>query len=62
MHETSSDRLTSLEILALALVLVSLVLLAYLYPRTPEPERPDPLLLAPRTRPRSLTPPDLGPA
>ena len=54
-------RLTSLELLVLVIVL-TLLLLACLYPRVTEPERPDPILLAPRTRPRSISPPESGPA
>jgi hypothetical protein len=45
------------------LLLGFILLIAYLYSRIPTPlEAPEPLLLAPRTRARSLTPPDLGPA
>ena len=53
-------RLTSLEIVILVLVLI-LLLLTCLYPRTVEPERPDPILLAPRFCPRSISPPESGP-
>jgi hypothetical protein len=45
------------------LLLGFVLLIAYLYSRIPAPlETPEPLLLAPRIRARSLTLPDLGPA
>ena len=53
-------RLTSLELLVLVIVL-TLLLLACLYPHVIEPERPNPILLAPRFRPRSISPPESGP-
>ena len=54
-------QLTSLELLVLVVILI-LLLLACLYPRATELERPDPILLAPRLRPRSISPPESGPA
>ena len=53
-------RLTSLELLALVVIL-TLLLLACLYPCVIEPEHPDPILLTPRFRPRSISPPESGP-
>jgi hypothetical protein len=45
------------------LLLGFILLIAYLYSCIPSPlKTPEPLLLAPRMRARSLTPPDLGPA
>ena len=52
--------LTSLEILILALAL-TLLLLACLYPHVIEPKRPDPILLAPRFCPHSISPPESRP-
>ena len=52
--------LTSLEILLLAFVL-TLLLLACLYPHAIEPECPNPILLAPRFQPHSISPPKSRP-